>query len=126
MALHGFLRLQAVAGDAEHGAFVARDSPDCDELSGAGDGHAAGGLGKNAFAFGEQADAFDDFVIGDVLGEAAGFFHRVNRVVAIGRRADGEGLHDRVGLRHRLDDIGAALHRVADRRAAAWPARRGR
>ena len=49
------LRLESVAGDAEHGAFVGGDFAGGDELFRAGDGDTAGGLGENAFALSEQA-----------------------------------------------------------------------
>ena len=44
-----------------------------------------------------------------ILGEAAGLVHGVDGVVAVGGRADGEGLHDGLGLRHGLHDVGPAF-----------------
>ena len=117
-ALHGFLGLQAVAGDAEDDAFFARDAAALDQLLRARDGDAAGGLGKDAGRLGEKAYACDDLVVGHVFGMAAGFLHRADRVVAIGRRADGEGLDDGLRLGHGLDDVRALLHGVANGRAA--------
>ena len=106
--LHGFLRLQAVAGDTENDALVARNLAALDEFLRAGDSHAAGRLGENARSLGEKTDACDDLVVGDVLGVAAGFLHCADRIVAVGRRADGEGLDDGLRLRHGLDDFHAA------------------
>ena len=107
-----------MAGDAEDGFLVARDFSAFDELLCAGDGDAAGGLGEDAGVLGEEFDALDDFIVRHVLGGAAGLAHDVDGVVAVGGRADGEGLGDRVGLRHGLHDVGAFFHGVRDRCAA--------
>ena len=61
---------------------------------------------KMPFGPGEQLDAVDDFVVGHRIDGAAGLVHHLERVVAVGRVADGERLGDRVGL-HRPDDVGA-------------------
>ena len=65
---------------------------------------------------GEQADAFADFVVGHVVGCAAGFLHHAQRVEAVGRRADGERFRNRVRF-DGLEEIQSRLLRDGDRRA---------
>ena len=96
MAVDGFLGFKTVAGDAENNALVAGDFPAFDELTGAGDGDASSGLGKNAGVFSEVADAANYFLILAVVGTATGFVHAADGVVAVRRSADGEGFHNRV------------------------------
>ncbi len=45
-----------------------------------------------------------------VLGAAAGVAHGVDRVISVGRRADGEGFGDGLRLGHGLDEVGALFH----------------
>ena len=66
MTLHGVERFQSVAGDADDGARIARDFPGRNEFLRHAHGHAAGGLGKNAFRLGEQLDRGADFIVGHV------------------------------------------------------------
>ena len=83
-----FLRLQTVAGNAEHDAFVARDPAGLDQFFRTRHGDAAGSLCENALGLGQQFDAVDDFRIGGILGGPAGLFHAANGVVAVGWGAD--------------------------------------
>ena len=96
MAVDGFLGFEAVAGDAEDDALVARNFSAFDELAGAGDGDASSSFGKNAGVFGEVADAANHFLIRAIVGTAACFIHAADGVVAVRRSADGEGFHNRV------------------------------
>ena len=80
-------------------------------------GDAAGRLGEDALGAGEQLDALDDLVVGDVLDRAAGAADDVEHVGPVGRVADGERLGDRVGL-HRPRRVVPGLERRRDRRAA--------
>ena len=102
MLLHdvrdGVERLQAVAGDADDDPSIARNLALRNEFLRHAHGHAAGGLGKNAFRFGEQLDRVADFVVGHVVGRAVGFAHHFERVKTVGGRADGERFRNRVGL----------------------------
>ena len=58
-----FLRLEAGAGDERHDQLVAVDAAGLDEALQAGDDDAAGRLGEDALALGEQLDAVDDLVV---------------------------------------------------------------
>ena len=53
---HRLLRLQAVTGDADDDRLVPGDNSLLDELFGAGHGHTAGGLRKDALGAGKKAD----------------------------------------------------------------------
>ena len=66
-------RFQAVAGDAKHGGIVGRNFAGGNQFLGHADGDAAGGFGEDAFAFGQQLDAFANFVVGDVFGGSRRF-----------------------------------------------------
>ena len=112
--LHGFLSLQPVARDTENDALVARKLASLDEFLRAGDSDAAGRLSEDSSRLGEKTYSCDDLIVGDVLGVAAGFFHCADCIVAVGRRADGEGLYDGLRPGHGLDDFQALLHRLAN------------
>src|SRR6478736_1073824 len=117
-SLHGFLGFQSVSGDAEDYAFVPRDLALLEKLFRAGNGDAAGRFGEVACRLGKKAYPGNDFVIGGVFGMAPGFLHRANRVVAVGRRADGEGLDDSLRLGNGFNDLQAFFHGFADGRTA--------
>ena len=114
-ALDRLLSLEAVAGDTEDDAFMARDAAAFDELLRTRDGDTARRLGKNSCCLSQQADAGHDLVVGNVFGETAGFLHRADGIVTVRRRADGERLDDGLRLGHRLDDFRSFLHRLANR-----------
>src|SRR5690606_17292539 len=88
-----------------------------DELAQGRDGDAAGGLAEDALGAGEQPDALDHLLVGDVLDGAVRAADDVQDVRAVGGVADGEGLGDRVGL-HRPDDVVPGLERGGDGGAA--------
>src|SRR6185436_14445177 len=73
MAGNGIEGLESIAGNAKHGGFARGNFPGGNEFLRHAHGHTDGGLGENAFALGEQADAFADFVVGHVVGMSAGF-----------------------------------------------------
>ena len=60
------------------------------------DRHAARRLGEHALGPGQQPDALDDLVVGDVRHRAAGAAHGVEHVGPVGRVADGQRAGDRV------------------------------
>ena len=107
-----------MARDAEDGALVLRDLARGDEFLGTGHGDTAGRFGKNTGIFGQQLDALDDLLVGGVLTATAGLTHGADRIVAVGRGADGKRLGNGVGILDRLDDVGAGLEGGADRRAS--------
>ncbi len=88
-----------------------------DQAAQAGDGHAAGGLGEDALALGEQADALNHLFVADGGGGAPGFGHRTQSIVAVRGVANRQGLGDGVGL-NRPDALRALLPGRDDRRAA--------
>src|SRR5262249_25115881 len=63
----GFLRLQAVAGDAENDLLVARQLALLDQLASDRDGHAGGGLAEDTFGAAQQGHPLGDFRIGRVV-----------------------------------------------------------
>src|ERR1700757_4028849 len=76
---------QTVAGDGENGGLVRVDAAFADELLGYAGGHAAGGLGEDAFGFGEEFDGVNDFRVRDIFGPATAFEDLLGGVVAVGR-----------------------------------------
>ncbi len=60
-------RLEPVPRNAKHRRLIRGNLAARDQLLGAGHGHTARCLGKNAFRFSQQADALNDFLIGGVL-----------------------------------------------------------
>ena len=96
VAHDGIERLQAVAGDAEDGGIIRRNLARGNEFLGHAVVTPPAGFREDAFVLGEQADAFADFVVGHIVGRAAGFLHHAQRVEAVRRRADGERFRNRV------------------------------
>ena len=84
VTVDGVQGLEAVAGDADDGGRVLRNLAGCNEFLGHAHGHAAGGLGKNAFRLGEQLDRVADFVVGHVVGGGVGFAHHFERIETVG------------------------------------------
>ena len=117
VTVDGIQGLEAVAGDADDGGRDPWNLAGRNELLGHAHGHAAGGLGKNAFRLGEQLDRVADFVVGHVVGRRVGFAHHLERIESVGGRADGERLRNRVGL-HGLEEIQSGALRGGNRRAA--------
>ena len=99
--IHGF---QSISRHTEHGRIFGRNLARGNQFLGDADGHATGCLSKNAFAFRQQTDCFANFVVGHVLCRATGFFHRFERVEAVCRCADRQGLGNGVWL-DRLEEI---------------------
>ena len=84
------------------------------------DGDAAGGLGEDALGPGQQPDALDDLVVGDVLDGPTGAAGDVERVRPVGGVADGERLGDACPAAPG-DDVAAGRERRRDReQPAAW------
>ena len=84
VTVDGVQGLEAVAGDEDDGGRVLRNLAGCNEFLGHAHGHAAGGLGKNAFRLGEQLDRVADFVVGHVVGGGVGFAHHFERIETVG------------------------------------------
>ena len=116
ITVDGIQGLEAVAGDADNSGRVLRNLAGRNKLLRHAHGHAAGGLGKNAFRLGEQLDRVADFVVGHVVGRGVGFAHHLERIETVGRRADGERFRNRVGL-HGFKEIQASALRGGNRRA---------
>ena len=77
----------------------------------------ARGLGENAFAFGEQLDSLDHFLIGDIFRPSPAVANGANGIVAIGRIADRERTGN--GRRFlRLNFLPSRLDRTGDGRAS--------
>src|SRR5579863_15572 len=116
-ALQAVGGLEAVAGDAGDGEIVGLDAAMGVEACRNRGGDAAGGLGEDAFGFGELLDGGDDFYVRNVLGPAAGFADDARGVEAVGGVADGERAGDGVGAL-RLDDVSVVLDGFGDGGAA--------
>src|SRR5258708_6824561 len=108
---------QPVAGDADDSGFVRLDAVLGDEFLRDARSHAACRLGENAFRFGEKLNGVDDFVVGDVLGPAAGLADLLDGKGAVSRTADGERAGDGIGLLW-FESGEIALHAMGNRRAA--------
>ena len=113
---NGVNRLQAVAGDADHGCLAGIDISLLEQFLGDAGGHASGRLGENSFGFGEQLNALDDFRIGDIFRPAAAVANRARGVIAVRRISDGERPRNRLRfLRLKLFEL--ALDGVRNRGA---------
>jgi len=111
------LSLEAVTRDAKDRTLVARDLACLNELPGAGDGDAAGRLGKDARGLREKLDPLDHLVVGAILGTATSLPHAVDGIVAVGGSTNGQRLDDCLGILNWLHHVGSALEGGADRRA---------
>src|SRR5258708_23839320 len=109
--------LEAVAGDAGYGDLILPDAAVGVEARGDCGGDAAGGLGEDAFGFGEFLDAGDDFYVGDVFGPASGIKDHTRGCGAVVGIADGEGAGDGVGALGN-DVVSSLLDGGGDGRAA--------
>ena len=90
MSRDGFLRFQAVTRNAQDDTLGFADGAFRDQFLRAGHRDATGGLRKNAFVLREQLDPLDDFLVTRVFGSAARFMHRMDGIIAVRRRPDGE------------------------------------
>ena len=96
---------------------VAADHARAGQLGQGGDGHAPGRLGEDALGAGQQPDALDDLVVGDRGAARRRSPDGLERVPAVGRVADGQGLGDGVGP-HRPHGVGPLGEGRGHRRAA--------
>jgi competence protein ComEC len=90
LVLDGVQRLQAVAGDEQDDLGVRVELARLDELLRGRDGDPTRGLGEDALGAGQQPDALDDLVVGDVLDGATGAVDDVEHVRPVGGVADGQ------------------------------------
>src|SRR5207237_1606221 len=97
-------RLQAVAGDADDGGFVASHPALFNQLAKARHHDAAGGLAQNAFRLGEQGHRVLYGVLRTDGAPTAGRLNRPGRIAAVGRVADSERLGDAVWLDRRRSE----------------------
>src|SRR3989441_1922338 len=84
MVLNGFLCLQSIASDSNHGNIVLSYFTLSNELLGHSHGNASGCLGKDPFILGQHADAFDHLLIRNILRPATRFGHGFDGIVTVG------------------------------------------
>ncbi|OLL73183.1 ComEC/Rec2-related protein [Pseudonocardia sp. Ae168_Ps1] len=117
LAGHRVERLEAVTGDHQDGLGVRVERACLEQLLRRGNRDTARGLGEHALGLGQEPDAGDDLVVGDVGDRATGAAHRVQDVRTVGRVADRQRAGDGVRLL-RLDPVVAGLEGRRDRGAA--------
>src|SRR5580765_62215 len=86
--------LEPVAGDAKHGSLIRTYASLRKELARRSHGHAAGRLGKDAFAFRQESHAVHNLRIARVFGPAAAAKDRLGGIKAVRRIADRQRARD--------------------------------
>ena len=87
-----------------------------DELLGHTHGNTAGSLCEDSLCFCEHPNALTNFVIRDIVTVAAGLFHDLQCIEAVGGSPNRQRLGNSIGL-HRLEEIQPGFLRGRDRRA---------
>ena len=112
-----FLRLQPVASYVDHSQLIGFDGPAVRQVLQSGYGDSSGRFGEDSFGFGQKLDTLNNVVFGDSVSGTVGLAQYTNRVDAVGRIADGQGLGDGVGPDRRY--VGVPVSPSGhDRRAA--------